>query len=93
MEASAAMERYFSQNQTYAGATLGAGANAVYSATSPEGFYTLSFNVAPTATTYSLLATATGSQASDKCGNFTYNSASVRGVTGTLSIKDCWRMK
>jgi type IV pilus assembly protein PilE len=93
MEAGAAMERYFSQRQTYVGATLGTGANVVYSDISPERFYNLSFAKASTATAYWLVATPVGSQASDKCGNFTYNSLSVRGVSGTLTVQTCWRMK
>jgi type IV pilus assembly protein PilE len=93
MEASGALERYFSQRQTYVGATLGGGPNSVYSSTSPEQFYTLSFARASTATAYSLVATPVGSQASDKCGNFTYNSLSIRGVSGTLTVQTCWKMK
>jgi len=95
MEAAAAMERYFSQNHSYAGATLGAGATDVYPGASPERFYTVSFNATPTATAYTLVATpvAGTTQASDKCGNFTLNQLSVRAVTGTgATAAECWRM-
>jgi type IV pilus assembly protein PilE len=47
-----------------------------------------------TATSYTLTATRTGSQAADKCGDLTLNSNSQQGIinqtTGTL-VADCWR--
>ncbi|MDR2874459.1 MAG: type IV pilin protein [Methylobacillus sp.] len=96
MEAASAMERYFSQNQTYATASLGSATTDVYPAASPDGYYTLS--LVKTATTYTLTATATGSQAGDECGNFTLNHLSVKGVsppsgaTISLSARECWKM-
>ncbi|MDR1995502.1 type IV pilin protein [Azonexus sp.] len=95
MEAAAAMERYFSQHQSYADATLGTGANDVYRNTSQDGFYTLSFGANPTAAAYSLVATpvAGTTQASDQCGNFMLNNLSVRSVSGTgVTAQECWRM-
>ncbi|MCL1960479.1 MAG: type IV pilin protein [Desulfovibrionaceae bacterium] len=93
-EVAAAMERYFSQNQTYATAGLGAASANVYPATSPEGYYNLAISSA-SATQYTLTATPKpgGPQVSDtQCGNFILNSASQRSVSGTLSAKDCWKL-
>jgi type IV pilus assembly protein PilE len=91
MEAASALERYFSQHQTYGEATLGATAASVYSATSPNRFYALSLS-GQTATTYTLTATPQGAQAGDRCGNFTLDNLSVRGVTGALGAQECWQM-
>ena len=90
MEASAAMEQFFAQRQTYVGAVLA----TVYASVSPGGFYTLSFGVAPTATSYTLqVAPVAGKgQDADKCGSFTLSSAGVRGVSGgTLTAAECWK--
>ena len=93
MEASSALERYFSQNQKYSGAALGtSGTGVIYPATSPEGFYTLTLT--SDANTYTLTATRTGTQTKDtECGDYTLNSLGVRGNTGTASanaVSRCW---
>ncbi len=95
MEAAAAMERYFSQHQSYANATAGTGANDVFSSNSQDGFYTLGFGANPTASAYALVArpVAGTTQASDQCGNFMLNNLSVRSVSGaSATAQECWRM-
>ncbi len=76
------MERRFTVTNSYVGATIGAGdaaTDAWGSATSPEGFYTLSFAAVPTATAYTLQATAIGNQAQDTaCGTMTLDEAGVK---------------
>lgn len=72
------MERYYTINNTYAGATLSSSppsATDVWgTTTSPEGFYALSFAVAPTATAFTLRATAQGTQVQDTaCAVMTLN--------------------
>lgn len=66
MRASQSLERRFTETNSYAGATIGAGAPTdVWGSTAtPEGFYTLSLPTL-TANTYTLRATATGTQADD----------------------------
>lgn len=89
MEAAAAMEKHFSTHLTYAGATLGT--SGIYPASSPDGFYALSFSAAPSAAAYAISAEPTGSQRQDKCHTFTYDQLGVAGVAGgTLAAKDCW---
>lgn len=81
------MERYFTERGTYATATLGTG--GVYSNTTQNGYYTLSFaNLA--STSYTLQATPAGAQAGDPCGNLTYDYQGNKGITGTLSMDQCW---
>lgn len=81
------MERYLTERNTYATATLGAG--GVYPTTTEHNTYTLSLpSVA--ASTYTLRATPVGAQASDPCGSLTYTEAGVKGVTGTMAVARCW---
>lgn len=98
MAASQAMEKYFTEQQAYyvtatQQATLGSNPTDVYPTTSPDGFYTLSFSVAPTASAYSLQAapTAGKGQTNDKCGTFSINQAGAKAVSGgSLTAADCW---
>lgn len=93
MAASQAMEKYFTERQTYATATLGSNATDVYPTTSPDGYYTLSFSVASTASAFSLQAapTAGKGQTSDKCGTFSINQLGAKGVSGgSLNAAACW---
>ncbi len=83
----AQMERYFTTNNTYVGATL---ANIGSSATSPSGYYNLSITSA-TASNYTIQAAPTGAQASDSlCSTLTLNQLGQKGDTGTGSVTDCW---
>ncbi len=81
------MERYFTERSTYATATLGSG--GVYPAVTQNGYYALSLaNL--TATTYTVQAAPAGAQVGDSCGTMTYTQQGVKGVTGSLSVSDCW---
>ena len=87
------MEQYQAQNNTYATATIAAGAatDVVSSAASAQGYYTLQFVGTPTQTTYTIKATRTGAQTADtQCGDFTLTSAGVKGVTGSFAVARCW---
>jgi type IV pilus assembly protein PilE len=79
-------ERYRANNPTY-GTLVQIGGPAA----SASGYYTLAIPAAPTATAYSVTATAVGAQASDsKCATMTlaYNN----GATSKLSTGGgtCW---
>lgn len=83
------MERYFTVNNTYVGATLGTGAATdVWGSTvSPDGFYTLFVvpGVTP-ATQYTVQADAQGTQVRDTaCTPLTLTQAGVKGPA------DCWK--
>lgn len=89
LNAAQAMEKYYTENSKYTGAAV----DTVFPASSTDGYYTLSFSVAPTASAYTLQAapTSKGHQDNDKCGNFTLSGAGVKGVNGgTLGVADCW---
>jgi type IV pilus assembly protein PilE len=70
--AAQAMERWFTERNTYAGALLGTG--GIYSATSVNGFYALTFAAGGATNTnaggYTLQAAPLGTQASDSCGTY-----------------------
>ncbi|MBB72133.1 MAG: pilus assembly protein PilE [Legionellales bacterium] len=82
------MDRFFTENNTYAGATL---ANLNIPAASPEGFYTLSITNA-TANAYNIQAAPTGAQAGQdpECATLTYNNLGQKGITGTGTAGGCW---
>lgn len=84
------MERYFTERNTYATATLGTSAGAVYPSASLNGYYTLSI-ASQTATTYTLNAVPALQQVGDPCGTFTYTDQGIKNVTGgTMASTDCW---
>lgn len=80
------MEKYYLDNNTYAGATIaGVGASVT---TTPQGAYTLSI-LSQDASSYSLRAVPIFIN-DPKCTAFTLNSAGTRTYTGTGSNRDCW---
>lgn len=83
------MEQYRTLSNTYAGATLGTG--GIYANQSDNGYYALSFSVAPTQTVYTIQAVPQGAQATDACGTFTYDQAGNKAVSGgTQTAAACW---
>lgn len=85
MNVAALLEHYYTENNTYVGATLPViGIGTI----TPEGFYTLSIPTL-TATTYTVQANPVGGgpQASDPCGNLTLTHTSIKGPDPDT----CWR--
>lgn len=85
MQASMNMERYFSSNNIYSGATAG----TVFPAYSASNNYSISIGSLDDQT-YSLIATPLQGQADDPCGKLLLNQAGQKSVTGTLSSDKCW---
>lgn len=85
-QAAQAMEKYFTENNTYVGATL----SSIYRTTSPDGYYNISFTATPTAASYTLQAApASGKgQQNDQCGTFTLTNTGVKGATIDATL--CW---
>lgn len=76
------LERCFTRTSTYTGC-------AVLPVTTQEGLYTVTGVI--TGTTYLLTAAPQGTQARDtSCGSFTLSETSVRGVSGTGTLDECW---
>jgi type IV pilus assembly protein PilE len=99
-----AMERYFTEHNSYLGAAgtntspADTGAPRIYSSTSPvDGgtpYYDLTIGAA-TASTYTLNATPKvgSAQANDKCGTLTLTHRNEKGVINAASgvtAADCW---
>lgn len=82
------MERYYSDQGTYTGATV---AGLRGGDQSENGHYTLSVS-ALAADSYSVQAAPTSTfQSGDKCGNYTLTSAGEQGVSGSgMTAADCW---
>ena len=84
----AEMERYYNQNQTYAGATL---ANVNSPTATPDGYYNLQITTAGS-TNFSIQAVPTGTQATSDtaCANLTYDQLGNKGITGSGTVANCW---
>ena len=82
------MEHFFTENNTYTGATLTSGGvtgSLGVTNTSREGYYTVSIS-SNTGTAYTLTATPTGSQAGDTaCPSLTVTNTGLKGPSTT-----CW---
>ena len=84
------MQRYFTERNTFVGATLGTG--GVYpSTTSENGYYALSLTNL-TANTFTLNATPAGPQVGDSCGTYTYTELGAKDVvSATKPAAECWK--
>lgn len=92
LEGAQALERHYSANNTY---LSGSALAAVFKTTVPASGsqnYTIAVSGTPTATTYTLLATRTGSMANDPCGNFEITHTGARDVkeASGKTVADCW---
>jgi len=92
LEGAQALERYYSANGKYV--TDQNTLPAVFPVTAPTSGtanYTIAVAGTPTANTYVLQATRTGSMAGDECGDFQLSSTGVRGLDGASRRPDeCW---
>lgn len=94
-----AMERHYVGNNHYREAATGGadnGSPAIFPTSCPldplpggETYYTLTIGNAGNVT-YTLTATATGTQVKDKCGNLTLDQDKAKGRSGSLSVETCW---
>ena len=98
LTAGQASERFYTENTTYNGASLGTSGTNIAPAVSEHGFYTIAFDSAPTggeacaalsttsttSSSYRICATPTGSQSADTCGVLSLSSAGVK------LPADCW---
>lgn len=95
------LERFFTNNNTYTGASLTSSTPIFPSnvpATGGTVNYTLTLDIgtdtftgATAGSTYTITATRAGPQANDACGNFTLTASGVRGLTNnTKTVAECW---
>ncbi|CAD0336439.1 hypothetical protein CFBP2044_25040 [Xanthomonas hortorum pv. cynarae] len=82
-EGAQTMERYYTINTTYVGASMGTCSADV------ANFYTFSSGT-PTATGFTLRAAPGTRQNDSACGTLTINQLGVRGASGTAGASQCW---
>ncbi|MGZ4995753.1 MAG: type IV pilin protein [Methylobacter sp.] len=91
-----AMERRFTETNSYLGAATGSantGAPGIYSVpAATTAYYTVTISAATTSS-YTLSAAPTGTQSTDECGTLTLTHTGVKGVTGAatgITAAYCW---
>ena len=89
LAAAVQMQRYFTERNTFATATLGPA--GVFPNTSENGYYALTLTGLD-ASTFTLNAAPIGAQSGDPCGTFTYNEQGAKNVAGaTKPAAECWK--
>ena len=94
-EAAQALERYYSVNGRYINSS--GSLPAIYPTRVPSSgasYYTIAVTGTPSANTYTLRASRTGSMAGDKCGNFQINQSgtlSLDSAASAYTVAKCWR--
>ncbi len=93
-----AMERFFTENATYAGATVGSNSGDIFPAQCPVDGGTAYYNLAialQTGNSFRVEATPTGAQAADTCGVLGYTNTGEKqakgGSTTAADITECWK--
>lgn len=81
-------ERYFTVNNTYVGFALPVAQSP--RETGATARYTLALNPAPTASTFTIAATAVGPQASDRCGDLGITNTGAKSRSGSVALSECW---
>lgn len=90
-----ALERYYTSNGTYLNA--GGSLAAVFPTQVPDNgdaHYTIAATGTPTANSFILRATRTGSMTGDRCGNLELSSTGARSLDSNdadSTVADCWR--
>jgi len=94
-EAAQALERYYSVNGRYINSS--GSLPAIYPTRVPSNgasYYTIAVTGTPSANTYTLRASRTGSMAGDNCGNFQINQSgtlTLDSAATAYTVAKCWR--
>lgn len=85
------LERFYSDQGTYVGATLGTAATNIYPTLTDKGHYQLTID-SQNAVAFQVIAAPQGKQANDKCGSFELTSLGARTVSGnSINVDQCWK--
>ena len=87
LEAAQFMERRFTENRSYTGATLPT--SLTQAPREGDAWYGISVNI-PNATTFTLTAAPKSGWTPKKCGSLTLDQLGARGVSTSDSVSDCW---
>lgn len=87
LEAAQFMERRFTENRSYVGATLPT--SLTQAPREGDAWYAISVNIA-SATAYTVTAAPKSGWTPKKCGSLTLNELGSRAVSTSDSLADCW---
>ena len=90
LNCSAALKKLFTVRNTFVPA---AAPPQECTGTSPEGYYTIALNPAPTALTFTVRVTPTGGQTDATCGFLTLTNTGLNGIdtSGSGTVEECWK--
>ena len=85
-EGAQSMERFYTLNLKYTGASLPVCSSDV------TQYYTLQFNGSPDSTTYIVQAVPQGAQSTDdaNCGTLAIDQTGTKTISGTSTVAECW---
>lgn len=87
MEAAQFMERYYTTNMTYSGATM----PTLGCLADTSRFYTIGLSAAATATAFTMRAVPTSTQNDSKCGTISIDQKGTKAKTGTAgNVSECF---
>lgn len=93
LDAAQALERHFTNHNTYPANLTTAGVRTFSGENAGKAAYTLSIAAGTTgslASSFSLTATPANGHADPKCGNLSIDQLGRRGESGSLTVAECW---
>lgn len=88
LNCSAALKKLFTVRNTFVAA---AAPPQECQGTSQEGYYNITLNPAPTATTFTVRVTPAGGQVDADCGFLTITNTGLNGINGSGTVEQCWK--
>ena len=93
LDAAQALERHFTNDNTYPSSLSTAGVRTYSGDSAAKAAYTIAIAAGASgslASSFTLTATPANGHVDAKCGNLSLNQLGVKGETGTLTAAECW---
>lgn len=93
LDAAQALERHFTNYNTYPSSLSTAGVRTYSGDSAAKAAYTIAIAAGASgslASSFTLTATPANGHVDAKCGNLSLNQLGVKGETGTLTAAECW---
>ena len=93
LDATQALERHFTNYNTYPASLSAAGVRTYSGDSAAKAAYTIAIAAGASgslASSFTLTATPANGHTDAKCGNLSINQLGVKGKTGTLTVAQCW---
>lgn len=93
LDAAQALERHFTNYNTYPASLSAAGVRTYSGDSAAKAAYTIAIAAGASgslASSFTLTATPANGHVDAKCGNLSLNQLGVKGETGTLTAAECW---